>query len=229
MSSTRTATVSLSGVSKTFTEGEGSRQVLKSLDFSAKPGEIVALLGASGSGKSTILNIVAGLTLPDSGTVEVAGQRLESLDEEMRTMFRRRHIGFIFQFFHLVPTLTVEENLRLPLQLNNLEDASTGALIRTTLERLGLADRAQTLPDRLSGGEQQRIAVARALIHQPEVVLADEPTGNLDLDAAKSVLDLIFELSAQQSATVILVTHSEAVAGACHRSLRLVKGQVASE
>lgn len=220
------ATVSLRSVCKNFSEGEGERQVLSGLDFDVEQGEVVALLGSSGSGKSTLLNIVAGLTLPDSGTVEVAGQQLQRLDDEARTLFRRKFVGFVFQFFHLVPTLTVEENLRLPLQLNGLEEKGSSEQIAGLLERLGLADRAGALPDRLSGGEQQRIAVARALVHGPEIVLADEPTGNLDEASAQSVLDLIFELSREKGASVLLVTHSQQVAEQCDRSQRIVSGRL---
>ncbi len=219
--------VQLEKVCKAFSEGEGHRDVLLDLDFQVDKGEVVALLGASGSGKSTLLNIVAGLALPDSGKVKVADVELHKLDEEARTLFRRRSIGFVFQFFHLVPTLTVEENLRLPLQLNGLENAETPAVVEELLGRVGLADRAGVLPDRLSGGEQQRIAVARALIHSPPIVLADEPTGNLDQEAADSVLDLVFGLSKEKGASVLVVTHSEEVAGRCDRSQRIVSGKLA--
>ncbi len=220
------ATVSLRDVSKSFHEGNSSRGVLRNLDFRADAGETVALLGASGSGKSTLLNLISGLVVPDSGGVEVAGQALESLDEEARTLFRRRQVGFVFQFFHLVPTLTVEENLRLPLQLNGLDSAEERVRLRSLLERVGLADRAGQLPDRLSGGEQQRIAVCRALMHRPAVLLADEPTGNLDEATARGVLDLLFELSSEAGSTLLLVTHSLEVAALCGRIERMEGGRL---
>lgn len=221
-----TATVSLSNVCKSYDEGDSRRQVLQNLDFQAERGEAVALLGASGSGKSTLLNLLSGLTVPDSGTVKVNEISLETLSEKARTMFRRRHIGFVFQFFHLVPTLTVEENLLLPLQLNGLESNDELARLHELLRRVGLSQRANQLPDRLSGGEQQRVAVCRALMHRPTVLLADEPTGNLDQESASQVLDLLFELSCAHHTTLILVTHSLEVASRCHRTVRLESGRL---
>ncbi len=222
-------TVCLDAVCKSYDEGSGRRQVLRDLDFQAASGETVALLGASGSGKSTLLNLIAGLTVPESGLVNVAGLLLHKLDEEARTLFRRRHVGFVFQFFHLVPTLTVEENLRLPLQLNGLETAQERTRLRGLLERVGLLDRADQLPDRLSGGEQQRIAVCRAVLHRPPVILADEPTGNLDGKTADSVLDLLFELAREHDSTLILVTHSLDVARRCDRVERVTDGSLRAE
>lgn len=219
-----TATVCLEAVSKSYDEGSGHRQVLSNLDFQAAAGETVALLGASGSGKSTLLNLVAGLILPDSGTVTVAGHKLETLSEEARTLFRRRHIGFVFQFFHLVPTLTVEENLRLPLQLNGMETPQELTRLRELLERVGLGERAHHLPDRLSGGEQQRVSVCRAVLHRPAVILADEPTGNLDQKTAESVLALLFELAQDHESALLMVTHSQEVARRCRRVERMEDG-----
>jgi putative ABC transport system ATP-binding protein len=224
-----TATVSLSNVSKSYDEGESRRPVLQNLDFQAMPGETVALLGASGCGKSTLLNLISGLTVPDSGSVTVAGTSLQGLGEEARTLFRRRFIGFVFQFFHLVPTLTVEENLRLPLQLNGLESKDQLARLSGMLERVGLKDRAGQLPDRLSGGEQQRVAVCRALVHRPAVLLADEPTGNLDGPAAGVVLDLLFDLAREAGSTLLMVTHSLKVAALCQRVERVEGGALRPE
>jgi putative ABC transport system ATP-binding protein len=189
-------------------------------------GETVALLGASGSGKSTLLNIISGLVVPDSGTVSVADVDLPSLSAERRTFFRRRQIGFVFQFFHLIPTLTVLENLRLPLQLNNKDDESGVERACRLLGRVGLEERADSFPDRLSGGEQQRVAICRALVHKPPVVLADEPTGNLDGQTAADVLNLILELAVEEQTALIVVTHSEAVAEQCGRTVRLVEGRL---
>ncbi len=222
-------TVCLDAVCKSYDEGSGQRQVLQNLDFQAAAGEAVALLGASGSGKSTLLNLMAGLTVPDSGTVLMADHALHELDEESRTLFRRRHVGFVFQFFHLVPTLTVEENLRLPLQLNGLETPQELSRLHELLERVGLLDRASQLPDRLSGGEQQRIAVCRAVLHRPPVILADEPTGNLDGKTAESVLDLLLELARDHSSTLVMVTHSRNVAARCDRVERVTDGALKTE
>ena len=166
------------------------------------------LLGRSGSGKSTLLNLVSGIDLPNSGAVVVAGVDLTALDEHRRTLFRRRHIGFIFQFFNLIPLLTVEENLLLPLELTDQLDAAGRARARKLLDRVGLGDRAASYPEQLSGGEQQRLAVARALVHDPPLVLADEPTGNLDEETAGAVLDLLDGLARETRKTVIMVTHS---------------------
>lgn len=221
-----TVTVCLKAVSKSFDEGSGQRQVLDNLDFEAVAGEAVALLGASGCGKSTLLNLIAGLSVPDSGTVTVAGQRLELLGEDARTVFRRSQIGFVFQFFHLVPTLTVEENLRLPLQLNGRDTPAEKKRIGELLSRVGLADRASVLPDRLSGGEQQRIAVCRSVLLRPPIVLADEPTGNLNEESAAEVLNLLFELCVESSSTLLVVTHSREVAARCSRVERVVAGQL---
>ena len=188
--------------------------------------ETVALLGASGSGKSTLLNIVSGLTVADSGTVRVAGSELTRMTAAERTLFRGRQVGFVFQFY-LIPTLTVEENLRLPLQLNDSDDPQGRARVNDLLARVGLIDRKNTFPDRLSGGEQQRVAVCRALVHQPPVILADEPTGNLDGETAQEVLQLVLELGRESGAALLIVTHSEEVAAQCGRTLRIVEGQFA--
>ncbi len=222
-------TVSLENVSKSYDEGSGRRQVLKNLDLEVQSGETVALLGSSGSGKSTLLNIIAGLTVADSGQVSVAGTVLTSKSENERTLFRRSSIGFIFQFFHLVPTLTVLENLRLSLQLNDMDTPSERLVLDELLARVNLLDRANQLPDRLSGGEQQRVAVCRAVAHRPAVLLADEPTGNLDTESAEGVLDLIFELAQASQTTVMIVTHSRAVAARCQRVERVVEGVLLPE
>ena len=189
-------------------------------------GEAVALLGASGSGKSTLLNIISGLVVPDSGSVLVDGVELSSLDAEARTLFRRERIGFVFQFFHLIPTLTVMENLRLLLQLNGKDDQSGAQRAADLLKRVGLSERCDSFPDRLSGGEQQRVAICRALVHQPPVVLADEPTGNLDGKTADEVLRLVLDLAAEERVALVVVTHSESVAEQCSRIVRLAEGKL---
>jgi putative ABC transport system ATP-binding protein len=209
--------VELRQVSKSYREGEAERVVLRGVSLTIARGEIVVLLGRSGSGKSTLLNVIAGIDRPTAGTVVVDGTDLTALDEQARTLFRRRHIGFVFQFFNLIPLLTVEENLLLPLDLNNRADAKGVARVRELLERVGLGGRGESYPERLSGGEQQRVAIARALIHDPALILADEPTGNLDAETAAGVLDLLDTLAREAGRTVVMVTHSREVVGVADR------------
>ena len=216
--------VELREVSKSYREGEAERVVLRDVSLTIAPGEIVVLLGRSGSGKSTLLNVIAGIDPPSAGTVIVAGTDLTALDEQARTRFRRRHIGFVFQFFNLIPLLTVEENLLLPLDLNNRADAKGVARARDLLERVGLGGRGESYPERLSGGEQQRVAIARALIHEPALILADEPTGNLDAETAASVLDLLDTLAREAGRTVMMVTHSREVMGVADRIFAIHRG-----
>jgi putative ABC transport system ATP-binding protein len=184
------------------------------------------LLGRSGSGKSTLLNLIAGIDHPTSGNVLVDGTDLTVLDEQARTRFRRRHIGFVFQFFNLIPVLTVEENVVLPLDLNDRADAAGVARARALLDRIGLGSRGDSFPDRLSGGEQQRVAVARALIHDPGLILADEPTGNLDAETAAGVLELLDTLAREAGKTVVMVTHSREVVGVADRIFTIQRGQL---
>lgn len=179
----------LRNVSKKFIEGETTHIVLNNLDLKIPEGEIVILFGKSGSGKSTLLNVISGIDLPDEGSVSIDNTDITKLSENDRTLQRRNKIGFIFQFFNLIPTLTVKENLQLPLELNDIEDHQNK--IETILNEVGLADRANTYPDKLSGGERQRIAIARALIHNPDIILADEPTGNLDHETGLQIIDLL--------------------------------------
>ena len=218
--------VELSRVVKTYREGESERVVLRDVDVRVATGEIVVLLGRSGSGKSTVLNLVSGIDRPTSGMVRVEGVDVTTLSETARTLLRRRRIGFIFQFFNLIPTLTVEENLRLPLELNGVDGVAGRARALELLGAVGLGDRAASFPDRLSGGEQQRVAVARALVHDPALVLADEPTGNLDAESARQVLDLLAALSRRAGKTVIAVSHSEEVAALADRVLTLADGRL---
>ena len=218
--------VELSRVVKVYREGESERVVLREVDLSVSQGEIVVLLGRSGSGKSTLLNLVSGIDRPTSGTVRVHGVELAGLSETERTRLRRRRIGFIFQFFNLIPTLTVEENLRLPLELNAVDGAVGRARALALLAEVGLADRAASFPDRLSGGEQQRVAVARALVHDPALVLADEPTGNLDSESARQVLDRLAGLARRAGKTVIAASHSAEVAALADRVLTLADGRL---
>jgi putative ABC transport system ATP-binding protein len=219
--------VRLEQVTKSFVEGGRAREVLRGISLAVAQGELVALVGRSGSGKSTLLNLVAALDRPTSGHLEVGGRDLGGLDERSRTLFRRRHVGFVFQFFNLLPTLTVEENVLLPLELvGRRTDAAARAEARRLLAAVGLEDRARSFPDRLSGGEQQRVAVARALAHDPALVLADEPTGALDGDTGRAVLDLLVALARDRGKAVLLVTHSDAVAAAADRVLVLDSGRL---
>ena len=216
--------VELEDLRKSYQEGDGEHRVLDGARAVVHVGEKVAVLGPSGSGKSTLLNVVSGIDLPDSGAVRVEGTDLTALSERERTLFRRRRLGFVFQFFNLVPTLTVLENLLLPVELKGAVDEADEARARTLLAEVGLADRADTFPDRLSGGEQQRVAVARALVHKPALILADEPTGNLDEDTGQRVTDLLDDLVRTHGRTLVVVTHSRELAARMDRVLRLDHG-----
>jgi putative ABC transport system ATP-binding protein len=221
--------VELLHVSKTYREGDSERVVLSDVSVAIEPGEIVVLVGRSGSGKSTLLNLIAGIDRPTAGRVVVDGTDLTALDEDARTRFRRRRIGFVFQFFNLIPLLTVEENLLLPLELNGMADAPGVARARGLLERVGLAGRGASLPDRLSGGEQQRVAIARALVHDPALILADEPTGTLDAETAAAVLALLDGLAREAGKTVVMVTHSREVVGVADRIFAVQRGGLAEQ
>jgi putative ABC transport system ATP-binding protein len=200
--------------------------VLSDVSVAIEPGEIVVLVGRSGSGKSTLLNLIAGIDRPTSGRVVVDGTDLTALDEDARTRFRRRRIGFVFQFFNLIPLLSVEENLLLPLELNGKADAAGVARARGLLERVGLGDRGASRPERLSGGEQQRVAIARALVHDPGLILADEPTGTLDAETAAAVLALLDGLAREAGKTVVMVTHSREVVGVADRIFDVQRGRL---
>jgi putative ABC transport system ATP-binding protein len=216
--------IRLTDVHKAYQDGETRHEVLCGVDLAVGEGELVALLGPSGSGKSTLLNVVAGLDAPDAGTVHVAGRDIASLGERERTLLRRREIGFVFQFFNLVPTLTVLENVQLPLELTGRRGDGRGAEL---LGRVGLVDRGRSFPDELSGGEQQRVAIARALAHEPRIVLADEPTGNLDGATGAMVLDLLAGLIRERGATLLVATHSNAVVERADRAVVLRDGRIA--
>lgn len=209
-----------------YREGERLHRVLDQASAVVRRGEFVVLLGPSGSGKSTLLNLVSGIDTPDGGWVEINGVRLTALDERARTLFRRNHIGFVFQFFNLLPTLTVEENLLLPLELKGRLDRTARARARELLETVGLGDRGDSFPDRLSGGEQQRVALARALVHEPALILADEPTGNLDPATGRRVLDLLDTLVRAAGRTLLAVTHSRELARHADRVLRVEGGRL---
>ena len=219
----------LRNLQKGYQEGGRHHAVLRDASAEIRRGEFVVLLGPSGSGKSTLLNVVSGIDIPDAGLVEVAGVDLTALPERERTLFRRRHLGFVFQFFNLLPTLTVLENLLLPLELKGPVGKEETARARDLLARVGLGDRGDTFPDRLSGGEQQRVALARALVHEPDLVLADEPTGNLDPDTGERVLDLLDALVREDGRTLLAVTHSRELARRADRILRLDHGRLTED
>jgi putative ABC transport system ATP-binding protein len=212
--------LSLQAVCKSFA-GPRPRTVLRDISLELAAGEYVAVMGESGIGKSTLLNLVAGLEKSDSGRIVLAGTDVAALSDDEATALRRRQIGFVFQAFHLLPYLTVEKNVALPLVLNGAPDADIGARVAHMLQVVGLADRAKSLPRELSGGEMQRVAIARALVHRPPLVLADEPTGNLDPDTASQVLTALRDQIKAQSAAGILVTHSLAAAKTTDRILVL--------
>lgn len=220
--------VAISNLCRSFQEGERRHAVLRDISIDIAHGESVALRGRSGSGKSTLLNLISGIDAPDAGDVLIGGHNITKMSERDRTLFRREHIGFVYQAFNLVPTLTVADNIRLVLELNRVSARESAARIERVLDAVGLRDRADSFPDVLSGGEQQRVALARALVHQPSLLLADEPTGNLDDDAAQRVLQLMDELVERSGTTLIIATHSAAVAARCDRTLQLHAGTIVS-
>ncbi len=213
-------------VSKTFTEGERARSVLNGVSASFDRGEFVAIVGRSGSGKSTLLNLLAGLDTPTAGAVWIGDQCISALDDRRRTIFRREHIGFVFQFFNLIPTLTVRENVLLTAELSGAKAADARARADALLQEVGLLDRSGAYTDKLSGGEQQRVAIARALCANPPLVLADEPTGNLDADTGSAVMELLTRLARARGNTVVVVTHSAEVAAMADRRFKLDHGRL---
>lgn len=218
--------VEMRNVHRRFREGSGERVVLEGVSGTVRAGESVVLLGRSGSGKSTLLNIIAGIDRPDAGEVVIGGASLTGMDERQRTLFRRRHIGFVYQFFNLIPTLTVWENVCLPVELKGGTREAGRRRAAELLQAVDLADRADVMPDRLSGGEQQRVALARALAHDPLLVLADEPTGNLDADSGRRVIELLHGLVSGRGVTLITVTHSPELAERADRVLELKGGRL---
>jgi len=218
--------VRLRGVSRSYLEGERSRAVLSDLSAEFSRGEFVAVVGPSGCGKSTLLNLISGIDRPDAGSIEIDGRTVTALAERERTVFRRSYIGFIYQSFNLIPTLTVLENVCLPLALNGHRPPHARDQAQAMLTQVGLSDRDDSYPDVLSGGEQQRIALARALVHKPRLILADEPTGNLDADSGARIAALLGSLVRAAGATLILVTHSEQLAALADRVLVMSDGRL---
>jgi putative ABC transport system ATP-binding protein len=211
---------------RSFHEGERVHRVLDHADAEIRDGESVAIIGRSGSGKSTLLNLISGIDRADSGSVEFDGRNVTALAEPERTLFRREHIGFVYQFFNLIPTLDVEENVRLVLELNGLRGADARRRSAAILTEVGLGDRLHSAVDKLSGGEQQRVAIARALVHQPSLLLADEPTGNLDEETARQVLPVLLSLTRARGTTLLIVTHDVALARSVDRVMELRDGRL---
>jgi putative ABC transport system ATP-binding protein len=224
-----TAFLRFHDLTKSYYEGDLRRVVLQNAHAEFEPGQTTAILGRSGSGKSTLLNLISGIDAPDGGQIWIDGRDLTSLSERERTLFRRARIGFIFQFFNLIPTLTVGENVSLPLELNRLPRTEAREKAEGMLDSVGLLDRWDTFPEKLSGGEQQRVALARALVHEPLLILADEPTGNLDEETGAQVLALLAQLVRDQNRTLLMVTHSQEAALHADRVLRLTHGQLVEE
>lgn len=220
------ALVEIENLSKQYQEGEQSRTVLDQVNLTFAPGEFIVLLGNSGSGKSTLLNLISGIDQPSSGSIRVNGQSITGLDERSRTLIRRDQIGFVFQFFNLIPTLTVLENVTLPQELAGQSFLQAQQSAARLLSQVGLADRQDTYPDRLSGGQQQRVAIARALAHNPSLILADEPTGNLDEETGQRVLELLLNLTQQAGRTLIMATHNPIIAQQADRVLRVQEGHL---
>lgn len=218
----------LERVCKKYRRGNETVQALVDFDFSLEAGEFVVVTGPSGAGKSTLLHIAGGLDVPDAGRVAVAGQDVWAMGAGARAAFRRRSLGFVFQFFNLVPTLTALENVSLPLVLDGMAARSADARAEQLLNRVGLGDRARHRPAELSGGQMQRVAVARALAARPSIILADEPTGNLDSHSSTEVLGLLRSLSDEEGAAVVVVTHDDAAVGCGSRKLHLVDGRANS-
>ncbi|MEO8809203.1 MAG: ATP-binding cassette domain-containing protein [Rhodanobacter sp.] len=211
-------------VSKSVRGPEGKLEILSRVGLRIMAGESFAIVGASGSGKTTLLGLLAGLDTPDSGEITLDGHALHRLDEEARADLRRRLVGFVFQSFHLLPALTAEENVMLPLELEGSGDARSRA--REALDAVGLSTRRRHYPAQLSGGEQQRVAIARAFVHRPRVLFADEPTGNLDQRTGHHVCDLLFSLNRDHHTTLVLVTHDATLAARCQRGIELEEGRV---
>jgi putative ABC transport system ATP-binding protein len=216
--------VRVATLSKQVTTGDTELTILRDVSFEVSAGEAVAIVGISGSGKSTLLGLLAGLDTPSAGSVEIDGHDLFALDEDGRAALRGRMLGFVFQSFQLLPEFTALENVMLPLELAG--DSSARAAARDLLERVGMSGRLDHYPKQLSGGEQQRVAIARAFVGRPALLLADEPTGNLDAATGEKIIDLMFELNRERRTTLMLVTHDESLSQRCHRVLRLAGGML---
>ncbi len=220
------ALVQLRGVTKSYRQNYADCAILSGVDLDIAAGEFLVVLGVSGSGKSTLLNLISGIDSADRGQICIDNVDITTLDETRRTLFRREHIGIVFQFFNLIPTLTVLENVTLPLDLRGTGRRESRRRAFTLLQRVGLAGRANDFPDNLSGGEQQRVAIARALVHEPTLVLADEPTGNLDEDTGKKILSLLLELTREMGKTLVMATHDPEIVPFADRVVRIHDGKL---
>ncbi|TAK16562.1 MAG: ABC transporter ATP-binding protein [Acidobacteria bacterium] len=218
--------LSASAIVKAYATPRGKLDVLRGMDLAVESGEMVAIVGASGVGKSTLLHVLGGLDALDAGTLEIGGARIDTMDDEARVAFRNQRVGFVFQFHHLLPEFSALENVEMPLLIGGVPAAARRARAAALIERVGLTGRLDHLPGALSGGEQQRVAIARALVTEPALLLADEPTGNLDEDTARDIQALIRDMHAERRLTSIIVTHNPVVAAGCDRVLRLQSGLV---
>ncbi|MCH2522763.1 MAG: ABC transporter ATP-binding protein [SAR202 cluster bacterium] len=216
--------IKLNHVSKHYEEGSDNREILTDINAEIKTTEVVSFIGKSGIGKSTLLNLISGIDVCDSGDITIDGVFINKLSDTKRTLFRRKNIGFVFQFFNLVSTLTIEENIALPLKLNKFDPETTNQTVDRLLEHVGLLDRKKSFPDKLSGGEQQRIAVARALSHNPKLIIADEPTGNLDTNNSSMLMGLLVSLAKEYGTTIIIATHSDEVLKYSDRIMSIESG-----
>jgi len=223
------AVVVLKNVVKRYVRGKQRVEVLHSLDLTVESGEFLALMGPSGSGKTTLLNLIGGLDRPDEGEVMVAGERIDGLSSGQLAKWRARHVGFVSQFYNLLPVLSAERNVEVPLLLTNLSRAQRKRNVQAALELVGLADRAKHKPAELSGGQQQRVAIARALIADPTLIVCDEPTGDLDRESAEDILNLLKTLNQKQGKTIIMVTHDPRAAAYASRKLYVDKGRLTAE
>ena len=224
MEGERGASLTAVGLSRTYHSGNQKIEVLKELQLTLEPGEVIAILGASGSGKSTLLHILGGLDRPDEGSIFYSGQDISALDEEGRAMMRNRHIGFIFQYHHLLAEFSALENVQIPLYIGGADQSFIRKRALDLLDMVGLADRAEHLPGQLSGGEQQRVALARALANDPPVVLADEPTGNLDRETGEGIFKLLYSLARNGNKSWVVATHNEYLAQLADNKMRLEDG-----
>lgn len=215
--------IKIKNLEKAYYDGGKKQTVISALDFEINPGEIIVMFGRSGSGKSTLLNLLSGIDTADSGSITIDGIEVTTLKERDRTMFRRKNIGFVFQFFNLIPTLTVLENVMLPVELGGQSKSKEEKALEL-IEKVGLISKRDTFPDRLSGGEQQRVAIARAIIHDPPLVLADEPTGNLDFETGRSVIEVLDKFIRASGKTLLMATHSRELIGMADRIVSLREG-----
>ena len=223
---TQSVIVEIKDLLKVYTEGTRTRHVLDKVNAQIYEGEFFVMLGKSGSGKSTLLNMLSGIDVPDSGNILIDGTDITKLRDTQQTLYRRDNIGIVFQFFNLIPTLTVLENITLPHELRGKSRKESEEQARLLLQRVGLENRADTFPDKLSGGEQQRVAIARALVHEPKIVLADEPTGNLDEDTGASILEMLLELTRNAGKTLIMATHNSEIVPLADRVCRIHDGKL---